>query len=209
MIVLGEDVAEGGPYLATAGLADEFGRERVRNTPISEGTVCGVAIGAAQSGLQAGRRDHVHRLHHARARPARQSGGQGALHVRRPAVGAARAPHPGRGRPAQRRPALAEPRGVAHARARSEGRDAEQRRRRRRSPADRDRRPQPGCVRREQVAVLPARDGSRSSGTGPDRPGANASHRQGRHDHRAIADGRRRDAKPPTGSHATTGSRPR
>ena len=35
VIVLGEDVAEGGPYLATAGLADEFGRARVRNTPIS------------------------------------------------------------------------------------------------------------------------------------------------------------------------------
>jgi acetoin:2,6-dichlorophenolindophenol oxidoreductase subunit beta len=52
VIVLGEDVAEGGPYLATAGLADEFGRERVRNTPISEGTVCGVAVGAAQSGYK-------------------------------------------------------------------------------------------------------------------------------------------------------------
>jgi acetoin:2,6-dichlorophenolindophenol oxidoreductase subunit beta len=52
VIVLGEDVAEGGPYLATAGLADEFGRERVRNTPISEGTVCGAAVGAAQSGLR-------------------------------------------------------------------------------------------------------------------------------------------------------------
>ncbi len=52
VIVLGEDVAEGGPYLATAGLAGEFGRERVRNTPISEGTVCGVAVGAAQSGFR-------------------------------------------------------------------------------------------------------------------------------------------------------------
>ncbi len=52
VIVLGEDVAEGGPYLVTAGLADEFGRERVRNTPISEGTVCGVAVGAAQSGFK-------------------------------------------------------------------------------------------------------------------------------------------------------------
>jgi acetoin:2,6-dichlorophenolindophenol oxidoreductase subunit beta len=52
VIVLGEDVAEGGPYLATAGLAEEFGRERVRNTPISEGAVCGVAVGAAQSGLK-------------------------------------------------------------------------------------------------------------------------------------------------------------
>ncbi len=52
VIVLGEDVAEGGPYLVTAGLADEFGRKRVRNTPISEGTVCGAAIGAAQAGLR-------------------------------------------------------------------------------------------------------------------------------------------------------------
>jgi acetoin:2,6-dichlorophenolindophenol oxidoreductase subunit beta len=52
VIVLGEDVAEGGPYLVTAGLADEFGRARVRNTPISEGAVCGVAVGAAQSGLK-------------------------------------------------------------------------------------------------------------------------------------------------------------
>jgi pyruvate/2-oxoglutarate/acetoin dehydrogenase E1 component len=52
VIVLGEDVAEGGPYGATAGLADEFGDKRVLNTPISEGAVCGVAIGAAQAGLR-------------------------------------------------------------------------------------------------------------------------------------------------------------
>jgi acetoin:2,6-dichlorophenolindophenol oxidoreductase subunit beta len=52
VIMLGEDVAQGGPYLATAGLAEEFGRERVLNTPISEGAVCGVAVGAAQSGLR-------------------------------------------------------------------------------------------------------------------------------------------------------------
>jgi acetoin:2,6-dichlorophenolindophenol oxidoreductase subunit beta len=51
VIVIGEDVAEGGPYLATEGLALEFGRERVRNTPISEGAVCGIAVGAAQAGL--------------------------------------------------------------------------------------------------------------------------------------------------------------
>jgi acetoin:2,6-dichlorophenolindophenol oxidoreductase subunit beta len=52
VFVMGEDVAEGGPYTATAGLAEEFGRERVRNTPISEGAICGVAIGAAQAGLR-------------------------------------------------------------------------------------------------------------------------------------------------------------
>lgn len=52
VLVLGEDVAEGGPWGATAGLAEEFGEERVRNTPISEAAICGVAIGAAQSGLR-------------------------------------------------------------------------------------------------------------------------------------------------------------
>jgi pyruvate dehydrogenase E1 component beta subunit len=52
VFVLGEDVAEGGPYTATAGLADEFGVERVINTPISEAAITGVAIGAAQSGMR-------------------------------------------------------------------------------------------------------------------------------------------------------------
>jgi pyruvate dehydrogenase E1 component beta subunit len=52
VFVLGEDVAEGGPYTATAGLAEEFGRARVIDTPISEAAITGVAIGAAQSGLR-------------------------------------------------------------------------------------------------------------------------------------------------------------
>jgi acetoin:2,6-dichlorophenolindophenol oxidoreductase subunit beta len=52
VLVLGEDVAEGGPWGASAGLAAEFGEERVRNTPISEAAICGVAIGLAQSGLR-------------------------------------------------------------------------------------------------------------------------------------------------------------
>jgi pyruvate/2-oxoglutarate/acetoin dehydrogenase E1 component len=52
VFVLGEDVAEGGPYTATKGLAEEFGADRVRNTPISEAAITGVAIGAAQAGLR-------------------------------------------------------------------------------------------------------------------------------------------------------------
>jgi pyruvate/2-oxoglutarate/acetoin dehydrogenase E1 component len=52
VLILGEDVAEGGPWGATAGLAEEFGPERVRNTPISEAAICGIAVGAAQSGLR-------------------------------------------------------------------------------------------------------------------------------------------------------------
>ena len=52
VIVLGEDVAEGGPYRRPPGWPRSSARERVRNTPISEGAVCGVAIGAAQAGLR-------------------------------------------------------------------------------------------------------------------------------------------------------------
>jgi len=52
VFVLGEDVAEGGPYTTTAGLAEEFGTARVVNTPISEGAISGVAVGAAQSGMR-------------------------------------------------------------------------------------------------------------------------------------------------------------
>jgi acetoin:2,6-dichlorophenolindophenol oxidoreductase subunit beta len=52
VFVLGEDVAGGGPYTTTAGLAEEFGTHRVLNTPISEAALCGVAVGAAQSGLR-------------------------------------------------------------------------------------------------------------------------------------------------------------
>src|SRR5260221_11027399 len=50
--VIGEDVGEGGPFGATKGLAEEFGAARVRNTPISEGTVMGIATGMALAGLR-------------------------------------------------------------------------------------------------------------------------------------------------------------
>jgi len=50
--VFGEDVAVGGPFGVTQGLAEEFGANRVVNTPISEGTVMGLAIGAAVTGLR-------------------------------------------------------------------------------------------------------------------------------------------------------------
>src|SRR5215813_10227002 len=50
--LFGEDVALGGPFGVTAGLAEAFGKNRVVNTPISEGTVMGLAIGAATAGLR-------------------------------------------------------------------------------------------------------------------------------------------------------------
>ena len=48
----GEDVALGGPFGVTKGLAETFGVNRLVNTPISEATVMGVTIGAATAGLR-------------------------------------------------------------------------------------------------------------------------------------------------------------
>jgi pyruvate dehydrogenase E1 component beta subunit len=50
--VFGEDVALGGPFGVTKGLAEAFGVNRTVNTPISEATVMGLAIGAASVGLR-------------------------------------------------------------------------------------------------------------------------------------------------------------
>jgi pyruvate/2-oxoglutarate/acetoin dehydrogenase E1 component len=53
VFLLGEDIAEfGGSYKVTAGLLDEFGAERVRNTPISEAAIVGAALGAALVGMR-------------------------------------------------------------------------------------------------------------------------------------------------------------
>jgi pyruvate/2-oxoglutarate/acetoin dehydrogenase E1 component len=53
VFLLGEDIAEfGGSYKVTAGLLEEFGPERVRNTPISEAAIVGAALGAALVGMR-------------------------------------------------------------------------------------------------------------------------------------------------------------
>ncbi len=53
VFILGEDIAEyGGAFKVTQGLVEKFGRERVRNTPISENTICGVGVGAAIVGMR-------------------------------------------------------------------------------------------------------------------------------------------------------------
>ena len=51
VFILGEDVgAYGGAYSVTRGLQEEFGPERVRETPIAESAIVGAAIGAAMGG---------------------------------------------------------------------------------------------------------------------------------------------------------------
>jgi len=54
VFLLGEDIGRywGGAFKVTKGLAEEFGDERVRDTPISESAIVGVAIGAAITGMR-------------------------------------------------------------------------------------------------------------------------------------------------------------
>ena len=53
VFIMGEDVADyGGTYAVTKGLYEEFGRDRVRNTPLSESGFVGAGIGAALGGLR-------------------------------------------------------------------------------------------------------------------------------------------------------------
>ncbi len=52
VVLLGEDVSLGGYMAVTIGLAEEFGLDRVRDTPISEYAIVGAAVGAAMSGLR-------------------------------------------------------------------------------------------------------------------------------------------------------------
>lgn len=53
VVVLGEDVGKnGGVFRATVGLYDEFGRERVLDTPLDETMISGLAVGMALQGLK-------------------------------------------------------------------------------------------------------------------------------------------------------------
>jgi pyruvate dehydrogenase E1 component beta subunit len=53
VLIMGEDIAEAGhPFKVLTGLVDEFGPDRVLDTPISEAGFTGVAVGAAMTGLR-------------------------------------------------------------------------------------------------------------------------------------------------------------
>jgi acetoin:2,6-dichlorophenolindophenol oxidoreductase subunit beta len=53
VFIMGEDIAEmGGSMGVTQGMLDEFGPDRVRNTPISEIALAGAGIGAAMQGMR-------------------------------------------------------------------------------------------------------------------------------------------------------------
>jgi pyruvate dehydrogenase E1 component beta subunit len=52
VFMMGEDIgAYGGPYAVTRGFFDQYGPERIRDTPISESVIVGAGVGAAMAGL--------------------------------------------------------------------------------------------------------------------------------------------------------------
>lgn len=53
VVVIGEDVGvNGGVFRATAGLQEQFGKDRVQDTPLAEGMIAGMSIGMATQGLR-------------------------------------------------------------------------------------------------------------------------------------------------------------
>ena len=53
VFVLGEDVGRrGGVFLATDGFVDEFGEDRIIDTPLAESSIAGIALGAAMNGMR-------------------------------------------------------------------------------------------------------------------------------------------------------------
>ena len=53
VFILGEDIGQrGGVFLATDGFLDEFGEQRVIDTPLAESSIAGIALGAALHGMR-------------------------------------------------------------------------------------------------------------------------------------------------------------
>ena len=53
IFMMGEDIGlRGGVFLATEGFIEEFGEDRVMNTPLAESSIIGIALGAAVNGMR-------------------------------------------------------------------------------------------------------------------------------------------------------------
>ena len=159
---LGEDIgAFGGAFKVTDGFFEEFGADRVLDTPLAENAIIGAAVGAAIEGLrpvcEMQFADFIacgfDQLVNVAAKMHYRQGVAVPMVVRLPSGGGfSGGPVP-----------LAEPRGLVPPGAGPEGRRAGDRRRRQ-GPADqRDPRPEPGLLPRAQGA-LPPRQGRGAGG---------------------------------------------
>ena len=65
VFMLGEDVGNyGGAFKVSAGLLEEFGSERIIDTPMAEDAIIGSAVGRSLDGHEANRRNAIYRLHY-------------------------------------------------------------------------------------------------------------------------------------------------
>ena len=153
VFLMGEDIgAYRGAYAVTRGFLDDYGHERVKDTPISESAIVGCGGRSRPRRPQAHRGDHDHQLPAAGHRSGGQPRGKAPVHVQRPVEG----PHGDQDRYGGRRPAwrdaLPEPGGLVRIGARPEGRGAIGRLRRPGAAPDRHCRRQPGHIRRARPA---------------------------------------------------------
>ena len=126
------------------GLVEEFGPERVIDSPISEAGIAGLGARRRDDRDAARRRHHVRRLPDADHGPGRQPGREDPLHVGRQPEGAADDPDDARRDAPLGRAALAEPARVGRARPRPQGLPAVDARRREGAAQVGDPRRQPG-----------------------------------------------------------------
>jgi pyruvate dehydrogenase E1 component beta subunit len=125
VFLMGEEVELfEGSYKVTAGLLDEFGPDRVRDTPISEEGFGGAGVGAAMLGERPGGRAHDDQLPPRRDGPGRQPRRQGRSDVRRGTALSIGHPRAQRGGQPTHGATLAELRRVVCRHAGTEGRGA-------------------------------------------------------------------------------------
>ena len=123
VVVLGEDVGQvGGVFRVTQGLWDEFGDDRVIDTPLSEGGIIGTAIGMALYGLVPVPEIQFADFIFPGVRPDRERAGEDALALRRRVLREDGHPHAGRRRHPRRPLSLAVARVALHPRGGPQGR---------------------------------------------------------------------------------------
>ena len=190
VIVMGEDVGEGGVFRATEGFRDEFGREPLHGHAAGRGVHRRRGDRRVAQRHRADRRDPVRRLHPPGIRPDRERGGAAALPLERYVELPDHGPHAVRRRHPRWAVPLAEHRGVLRARARAEG-DLRGHALRREGAAEvGDPRPEPGDLPRAQegLPALPAGDPGRGLHD-PDRRGGHQARRHGHHARHLRDDG--------------------
>ena len=124
VFLMGEDVGRyGGCYAVTKGLLDEFGPERIRDTPLSESAFVGAGIGAALGGMRPIVEIMTVNFSLLGARPDRQQRGDDPPYVGRAIRSTGRHSHGHRRRPPARGAALAQPRRLVRPYPRAQGVD--------------------------------------------------------------------------------------